>query len=201
MNLPNKITLARILMIPVFVLIFFLDVIPFNFLIAAIIFIVASLTDALDGYIARSRNLVTNLGKFLDPIADKVLVSTAMVLLLTMRESLFGVFSVGVGDGLYIATTVCVVVILAREFIISAFRQIAATTGLVMAAEKLGKYKTVCQDVSLFVIFLAADLTGTAGLVVAIIGLSLFAIATVLTIVSGISYIVKNRKVFGDSKE
>ena len=201
MNLPNKITLARILMIPVFVLIFFLDVIPFNFLIAAIIFIVASLTDALDGYIARSRNLVTNLGKFLDPIADKVLVSTAMVLLLTMRESLFGVFSVGVGDGLYIATTVCVVVILAREFIISAFRQIAATTGLVMAAEKLGKYKTVCQDVSLFVIFLAADLTGTAGLVVAIIGLSLFAIATVLTIVSGISYIVKNRKVLGDSKE
>lgn len=201
MNLPNKITLARILMIPVFVLIFFLDVIPFNFLIAAIIFIVASLTDALDGYIARSRNLVTNLGKFLDPIADKVLVSTAMVLLLTMRESLFGVFSVGVGDGFYIATTVCVVVILAREFIISAFRQIAATTGLVMAAEKLGKYKTVCQDVSLFVIFLAADLTGTAGLVVAIIGLSLFAIATVLTIVSGISYIVKNRKVLGDSKE
>ena len=83
MNLPNKITLARIFMIPLFVVIFYLPVIPYNYLIAAVVFVLAALTDALDGHIARSRGLVTNLGKFLDPIADKVLVSTAFILLLT----------------------------------------------------------------------------------------------------------------------
>ena len=80
MNLPNKITLTRICMIPVFVLVFFLDgILPFNFGIAAIIFVLAACTDFIDGHIARSRGLVTNLGKFLDPIADKVLVATAMI--------------------------------------------------------------------------------------------------------------------------
>ena len=197
MNLPNKITLTRILMIPVFILVFFLDAIPCNKIVAAIIFLVAALTDALDGHIARSRNLVTNLGKFLDPIADKVLVSTAMVLLLAMKDSLFVPYFNG--DALYILTVICVAVILAREFMISAFRQIAVTAGIVMAAEKLGKYKTACQDLSLFVLFLAADLSGTVGLVFVSIGLALFAIATVLTIHSGVSYIVKYRRVFKDA--
>lgn len=196
MNLPNKITLTRIFMIPIFVLVFFLDCIPYRNVIAGVIFVVAALTDALDGHIARSRGLVTNLGKFLDPIADKVLVSTAMILLLTMKESLFDPYFSG--NLIYILTVVCVAIITAREFIISAFRQIAATTGLVMAADKLGKYKTACQDVSLFVLFIAADLTGTVGQVLTIVGLSLFAIATILTILSGVSYIVKNKQVFLD---
>ena len=88
MNLPNKISITRICMIPVFVLVFFLNgILPFAFGIAAIIFAVAAFTDFLDGHIARSRGLVTNLGKFLDPIADKVLVATAMILLLTMNET------------------------------------------------------------------------------------------------------------------
>ena len=86
MNLPNKISVARICMIPVFVLFFFLDAIPYNHVIAAVIFALAALTDLLDGHIARSRNLVTNLGKFLDPIADKVLVATAFILMLTVRD-------------------------------------------------------------------------------------------------------------------
>ena len=89
MNLPNKISVARICMIPVFVLFFFLDAIPYNHVIAAVIFALAALTDLLDGHIARSRNLVTNLGKFLDPIADKVLVATAFILMLTVRD-IFG---------------------------------------------------------------------------------------------------------------
>lgn len=197
MNLPNKITLVRILLIPVFMLVFFLDVIPYGKIIAAVIFLVAALTDALDGHIARSRNLVTNLGKFLDPIADKVLVATAMVLLLTMKDSIFTPYFSG--NALYVLTVVCVVIILAREFIISAFRQIAVTAGIVMAAEKLGKYKTACQDVSLFVLFIAADLAGTVGLVFVSIGLVLFAVATILTIHSGVSYIVKYRSVFKDA--
>ena len=197
MNLPNKISLTRICMIPLFVLVFFLNVIPFHFGIAAIIFAIAALTDFVDGRIARSRGLVTNLGKFLDPIADKVLVATAMILLLTMKESLFAMLGTA-SDAVYLAATICICVILARELIISAFRQIAAVNGIVMAAEKLGKYKAAFQDVAIFVLILAADIPATAGTIVAYIGFGLFAIATVLTIISGISYIVKNKQVLKD---
>ena len=197
MNLPNKITLTRIFMIPVFVLIFFLDF-KYHFLMAAILFAVAACTDFIDGHIARSRGLVTNLGKFLDPIADKVLVSTAMLLLLTMQGNLFLKFE-GAAQGVYIATAVCICVIMARELIISAFRQIAAARGLVLAAEKLGKYKTTFQDISLFVWIFAADFSGKMGEIFAYVGLGLFAIATVLTIWSGISYVVKNKQVLKDN--
>lgn len=194
MNLPNKITLVRIFMIPVFVAVFFLSgILPYNHIVAAAIFALAACTDFIDGHIARKYNLVTNLGKFLDPIADKVLVSTAMLLLLTMQNT-FAVFGTA-SKGLYIVIAVCVCVIMAREFIISAFRQIAATNGLVMAADKLGKYKTTFQDVSLVVLLVGADLQGQAQLVVAWIGLVLFGIATVLTVWSGISYVVKNKAV------
>ena len=194
MNLPNKISVVRICMIPVFVLFFFLDVIPFNHIIAAVIFALAALTDALDGHIARSRNLVTNLGKFLDPIADKVLVATAFILMLT-EYSIFGLW----GNWIYIAASVCICVILARELIISAFRQIAASAGIVLAAEKLGKYKTTFQDGCIFFLLLSVDLSGTAGQVINMIGLVLFAVATVLTIWSGISYVVKNKAVLKDT--
>lgn len=194
MNLPNKISVVRICMIPVFVLFFFLDVIPFNHIIAAVIFALAALTDALDGHIARSRNLVTNLGKFLDPIADKVLVATAFILMLT-EYSIFGLW----GNWIYIAASVCICVILARDLIISAFRQIAASAGIVLAAEKLGKYKTTFQDGCIFFLLLSVDFSGTAGQVINMIGLVLFAVATVLTIWSGISYVVKNKAVLKDT--
>ena len=198
MNLPNKISITRICMIPIFVLIFFLDgVLPFNYGIAAILFVVAACTDFIDGYIARSRGLVTNLGKFLDPIADKVLVATAMILLLTMKDSLFAVFGVA-QNAIYIATAISGCVILARELIISAFRQIAAANGVVMAAEKLGKYKTTFQDVSIFVLILAAN-CGAASIYVAWAGIALFAVATVLTVWSGIAYVLKNKQVLKDN--
>lgn len=199
MNLPNKISLTRICMIPIFVVFFFLDIVPFHFGIAAIIFAVAACTDFVDGYIARSRGLVTNLGKFLDPIADKVLIATAMILVLTMKDSLFVMLGVA-ADAAYVATTVCICIILARELIISAFRQIAAANGIVMAAEKLGKYKAAVQDVSIFVLILAADIPAMAGQIVAYVGFGLFAIATVLTILSGISYVVKNKQVLKDKE-
>lgn len=206
MNLPNKISLMRICMIPVFVVIFFLDSIPFNFGIAAIIFAVAACTDFIDGYIARSRGLVTNLGKFLDPIADKVLVATAMILLLTMKDTLFAMLG-NAQNAVYVATAVSICVILARELIISAFRQIAAANGVVMAAEKLGKYKTTFQDVAIFVLILAADINTPDyyavpwGKYVVILGFVLFAVATVLTVWSGISYVVKNKQVLADKKD
>ncbi len=200
MNLPNKITLSRICMIPVFVAIFFLTMIPGNYVIAAIIFAVAACTDFLDGHIARSRGLVTNLGKFLDPIADKVLVSTAMLLLLTMKNSLFALLG-SASDAIYVVATICICIITAREFIISAFRQIAAANGMIMAAEKLGKYKTACQDVAIFILIFAAGFTGTFATVLAWVGFGLFAVATVLTIWSGISYVVKHSEVLHDKKD
>ncbi|MBQ8405973.1 MAG: CDP-diacylglycerol--glycerol-3-phosphate 3-phosphatidyltransferase [Clostridia bacterium] len=206
MNLPNKITLTRIFMIPVFVLFFFLDVVPFHYGISAIIFALAACTDFIDGYIARKYKLVTNLGKFLDPIADKVLVSTAMILMLVMKDGVFQTLR-GAADGVYIATAVCICVIMARELIISAFRQIAAVNGVVMAADKLGKFKTIFQDVAIFVIILAGGIGELIpashavpwDMYVLIGGLGLFAIATILTVWSGISYVVKNRKVLKDA--
>ena len=199
-NLPNKITLVRIFLIPVFVAVFFLSALgACRFLIAAVVFAVAAATDALDGHIARSRGLVTNLGKFLDPIADKVLVSTAVMLLLAAKEDIFGVFGV-LTDGIYVATAVCICVIMARELIISAFRQIAATTGFVMAADKLGKIKTVFQDASIIVFLVGASFADSVlGIVLLWVALVLFAVATVLTIWSGIAYVVKNSQVLKDA--
>ena len=199
MNLPNKITLTRIFMIPVFVLFFYLDMVPCNFLIAAVIFLLAAFTDALDGHIARSRGLVTNLGKFLDPIADKVLVSTALILLLT-RGIVFEI-SFFAGWGLIVAG-VCVAVILARELIVSGFRMIAAGRGMVLAADKLGKVKTVFQDLSIALILAGMSFLGRqAGTVVAIVGIFAFYVCTLLTVISGANYIIKNKKVLAEEKQ
>lgn len=197
MNLPNKITLSRIFLIPIFAVIFLLDVIPYNYFISAIIFIVASCTDFIDGYIARSRNLVTNLGKFLDPIADKVLVSTALILMLVKPEILNAL-----GDWAYITFGICVALILARELIVSGFRMVAASTGLVLAADKVGKYKTAFQDVAIAFILAGANFFGLVEFsnVLYYIGMVCMAIATILTIISGILYITKNTEVFKNSK-
>ncbi len=200
MNLPNKITLTRIFMIPVFVLFFYLDVMNgWNFLVAAVVFVLAASTDALDGHIARSRGLVTNLGKFLDPIADKVLVSTALILLLTRG----GVFEISFfsGWGLIVAG-ICVAVILARELIVSGFRMIAAGRGIVLAADKLGKLKTVFQDASIALILAGMAFIGyEAGVVIAAVGIFCFYICTVLTVVSGVNYVVRNKQVLSEEAQ
>ena len=200
MNLPNKITLSRIFLIPVFVVVFFLTVIPYNYFIACIIFIVASCTDFIDGHIARKYNLVTNLGKFLDPIADKVLVSSALICMLVKPEVLLVMWA---GEWVMIAAGVCVAVILARELIVSGFRMVAASTWLVLAADKIGKVKTTFQDIAIAMLLAGADFfsIAAASKVFNVIGLVCLAIATVLTIWSGTSYIVKNKKVFGSSVE
>lgn len=197
MNLPNRITLSRIFLIPVFIVVFFLDVIPhgYNYIAAAAVFAVASFTDFLDGHIARKRGLVTNLGKFLDPIADKVLVSTALILMLVRGAEIFQVL--WTQDWVLIAAGCCVAVILARELIVSGFRMVAASAGLVLAADKIGKFKTVFQDIAILFLLVGAVSFGseTAGDVLNGIGLAALAVATILTIWSGISYIVRNRAV------
>lgn len=200
MNLPNKITLSRICLIPVFAVIFFLDMIPYNYFIAAVIFVVAACTDFLDGHIARKRGLVTNLGKFLDPIADKVLVSTALIFLLVRPQILLVLWQ---GDWVLVCAGVCVAIILARELIVSGFRMVAASAGLVLAADKIGKVKTTFQDIAIAFLLAGANFFGLAKAseVINAIGLVCLAVATVLTVWSGISYIVRNRQVLQEQKQ
>ena len=195
MNLPNKLTIARMVMIPLFVLFFYLGF-SGHFFVALGVFALASLTDLLDGKIARRYNLVTNLGKFLDPIADKVLVSSALIVLLT--QSLF--FTAFLGDWAMIAGGCCVAVIFARELIVSGFRMVAADAGIVIAADKVGKFKTVAQDVAVIALLAFGgfyDIFGDSAGVAAVnyAGLIMLALAALLTIISGINYIVKNIQV------
>lgn len=170
MNLANKITTLRLLLIPVFVLAYYLLGRDMN--IAAIIFIVASLTDALDGYIARSRKLVTTFGKFVDPLVDKVLTMAAFIVLVEGK----------------ILPAWAVVIIIARELIITGFRTLAADAGKTIAASPWGKAKTISQMVSLVMLLVDINILNKLGIYV-------FYLAVILTIISGLDYIYKNKEV------
>ena len=190
MNLPNKISIARIALIPVFIALYYLTVIPYNFLYATIVFAIAAFTDFLDGYIARKYNMVTDLGKFLDPIADKVLVLTAMILMLT--DVAGGILPSVIGG-------IGVVIILARELIVSSFRMVAASKKVVIAADKLGKIKTVSQDIALVLLLLSKVAVGSVFTVIWWVGFGLFIFSVVMTLISGINYILKNKAVFAEN--
>jgi CDP-diacylglycerol--glycerol-3-phosphate 3-phosphatidyltransferase len=195
MNLPNKLTISRVIMIPIFVAFFYVYFVGHAF-VALAVFALACLTDFFDGRIARKYNLVTNLGKFLDPIADKVLVSTAMILLLTKAY----IFTINLGEWACIVAGICVAVILGRELIVSGFRMVASNAGIVIAADKIGKYKTATQDFSIVILLVFVGFYEIFGNTIAVqvlnyVGLALFALATILTIISGINYIVKNKQV------
>ena len=174
MNLPNKLTILRTVMIPFFILFLYTDWFHgYDKIIAAVIFIAASLTDMLDGKIARKYNLVTNFGKFMDPLADKLLVCSALIALVDLNK---------------IAAWI-VIIIIAREFIISGFRLIAAENGVVIAANYWGKFKTASQMV--MIILLILNFGGIFEILTNIfIWLSL-----ALTVISLITYIVQNKNV------
>ncbi len=179
MNLPNKLTVLRMIMIPFFLVALMVDDIPYGKWIALALFIIASLTDMLDGKIARKYNLITNFGKFMDPLADKLLVCSAMIALIEIGRIPAWV----------------VIVIIAREFIISGFRLVASDAGIVIAAGWWGKVKTVVQMV--MVIVLICDFGGE---VICIIENILIYAALALTIISLIDYLVKNKSVLSDVK-
>lgn len=208
MNLPNKITVCRILLIPIFIFFYLASFIPYGKLVALLIFIVSSFTDYLDGHIARKRNLVTNLGKFLDPIADKILVMSGLLLLIAVPITPNGgqiaepaIFPTYVG-------VIVGVIVLGREFIVSAFRMIAASKNVVIAADMSGKVKTVVQLISLVFYFTYAFvveefyfvIAGTPNMVISIVGYVLLATTAILTVISGTNYIVKNKKVLKEEK-
>ena len=174
MNLPNKLTILRVILIPFFVVFMLFDITgAADKWIALVIFCVASLTDMLDGKIARKYNLVTNFGTFMDPLADKLLVCTALICLTSMNR----------------LNVIVVLVIIAREFIISGFRLVASDNGIVIAASYWGKFKTVSQMA--LIIVLIMDLGGVWN----VVGTVLTWVALLLTVVSLIDYIAKNKQV------
>ncbi len=197
MNLPNKLTVLRMVLIP-FVMFFYLaSFIPHGIgkLVALAIFIIAALTDLLDGKIARKHNLVTNLGKFLDPIADKIL--TASVLFMIIADG-----TIPAPWGVIIVT-----IIIAREFMVSALRLIAASQGKVLAADIWGKAKTMVQMIAIpicmvlaFILTCGWSVPNWLALTIEVISFASIGLATVLTVVSGVNYLVKNRSCFKESK-
>ena len=188
MNAPNKITLFRVVLIPVFV-VFFLLRIPnetASDIIALCIFAVASMSDFLDGYLARKNNMVTDFGKLMDPLADKLLVCITLICFVKLR----GADAVGS----YSFPTWCAIIIMSREFVISGIRQLAADKGIIIAAGIWGKVKTVvqlfmCLDYIIMPVFLENGMEWFA-----VIGVVLMYLATALTVISLIDYIVRNRK-------
>ena len=203
MNLPNKLTMARILLVPLFVVFYFL---PFDFApyVAVALFVVAACTDFLDGYIARKYNLVTDLGKLLDPIADKTLVTAALFCVVATNPLQYGAGLTGqIGQHGQVILAVCGIIVLARELIISAVRQIAATKGVVIQANVYGKIKTITQDVCLPILIVLNGAKYVNSLffdVVWWVGFALLIVSTAITILSGVVYLVQNKKVFWESK-
>lgn len=177
MNLPNKITLIRIFMIPLFLIFMLIPEIPNGRYIAATIFIIAALTDILDGYIARKHNLITNFGKFMDPLADKLLVSSALICLVELK----------------LLAAWIVIIIIAREFIISGFRLIASDKGIVIAAGWWGKVKTNIQMIMSVMLIINLDNT-----IINVLEQIAVYLAIALTIISLIDYMLKNKSVLNE---
>ncbi len=177
MNLPNKLTMFRVILIPFFIVFLMVPQIPAGKWIALFIFIVASLTDLLDGKIARKYNLVTNFGKFMDPLADKLLVCSALICLIELSR----------------IPSWMVVIIIAREFSISGFRTVAADNGVVIAASYFGKFKTTFQMIA--VCLMIADIGALALLTTVITW-----IAVILTVVSLADYLIKNKAVLKETR-
>ena len=199
MNLPNKLTMLRIILVPVMIILFYIPWLSSNnifsykingvdhglswlYFIELILFVIASITDFLDGYIARSRNLVTSFGKFADPLADKILVFSVMAMFLLDYSGLLP-------KGQPLVPLWVYVVMLIREFAVSGVRMVAAKEGVAIAAGKTGKLKTLVTMIAIIVLFLS-------GLHDAVIyaGQVLIYIACLLTIISGVEYIVKGRQ-------
>lgn len=171
MNLPNKLTVARILLIPVFLVVSYLEKEQPMLLWSTAIFVIASLTDFLDGYLARKNNLITDFGKFMDPLADKALVAAALLILLQLQR----------------IEAWAVLIIVVREYSVSIIRAIAATNGKVIAASGGGKIKTVLQMASVIMLLLSIPYAGW-----------IFYLAVAMTLYSGIQYIWENRHLIAE---
>ena len=179
MNTPNKITVFRIILVPVFLLVYTLNI-PFRYFISLAVFATASLTDAIDGHLARKNNQITDFGKFLDPVADKMLVTAGLLALLS--EEICNVW--------------IVMIILIREFLISSFRMIAAAQGEVIPANIYGKIKTVVQMVSFFVILLLLGINSVNALPfrITLTANILLGVSALIGVISAVIYLKEGLK-------
>ena len=179
MNLPNKLTIARVIAVPFFIACYLLK----WYIPACIIFILASITDMLDGKIARSKNLITNFGKIMDPLADKILVYSAFCLFVADPNNLIPAWTF--------------IIILAREFLVAGVRAVAAAQGIVIAADMAGKIKTVLQMIAVPCILIGlSDINVKLAIVIGIAGQVVYYLAVLMTVVSGVNYTLKNKEVF-----
>lgn len=181
MNTPNKLTVLRLILVPVFIIFYLVDVIPYHYILSFLVFVIASLTDLLDGHLARKNNQVTTFGKFLDPLADKVLVISALVCFI---------------ENSYVSSVV-VIIIIAREFLVTSLRLIALShDGAVIAADNLGKIKTIIQMTSIITILLLLSVASVISLPafinIELISNILMWITALITVISGMSYLIKN---------
>ena len=189
LNTPNKLTVLRVLLVPLFLVFLLVGQIPAHYLLALIVFVVASATDSLDGHLARKNDQVTTFGKFLDPLADKILVLSAMISFIEIG----------------LCGSLVVVIMISREFMVTSLRLVAVSgDGTVIAAGLLGKVKTVVQMVSVVLILILCMLSEwsilPAGISVPVIAESLMWISAILSVVSGAQYIWKNRAAIGQLK-
>ena len=189
LNTPNKLTVLRVLLVPLFLVFLLVGQIPAHYLLALIVFVVASATDSLDGHLARKNDQVTTFGKFLDPLADKILVLSAMISFIEIG----------------LCGSLVVVIMIAREFMVTSLRLVAVSgDGTVIAAGLLGKVKTVVQMVSVVLILILCMLSEwsilPAGISVPVIAESLMWISAILSVVSGAQYNWKNRAAIGQLK-
>ena len=191
MNIPNRLSLTRLIITPIMMFFYLASFIPFGKFVALGLFIIGAITDFLDGHIARKYNMITNLGKFLDPIADKMLVTSALILVAC--------------DGTIVAPfgAIALAIFVGRDLTVDMLRQVASAKGVVIAADKLGKYKTFGQDIALpLLIFYSALCTMAANetllAVVMWVAYGFLILATALTIISLINYLVKNKSAFSN---
>ena len=175
MNLANKLTMIRVALIPFFLLVLYVVEPPYNIYVGVAIFVIASVTDFVDGYIARSRNLITDFGKFMDPLADKLLVSAALIYMTEV-----GMIPAWI-----------TIIIISREFVVSGIRLVAATNGTVLAASIWGKIKTAVTMVMIVYVMLDLPIPYYQ-----VLGWILIAAATFFTLLSGYDYVAKNWKMF-----
>ncbi|MDR2267028.1 MAG: CDP-diacylglycerol--glycerol-3-phosphate 3-phosphatidyltransferase [Christensenellaceae bacterium] len=183
MNIPNKITLARIGLTIVTIVLFLIEF-NYSYLLSAIVFTIAAVTDFLDGYIARRFKLVTNVGKFLDPIADKILVICSLILVVVK----------GVIPAPYGAIAMCIII--SRELIIGTFRQIAAASSIVLAADKYGKIKTVLQYIATPLLMISVRENNIVyNEIIYYIALAVLVLSVIMTVFSAINYVIKNKQV------
>lgn len=178
MNTANKITLIRIALIPVFLFFFLTDFVPYSYYISIAVFILASITDQLDGHIARKYNQITDFGKFIDPLADKILVISALIAMIEFD----------------MLSSIPVIIIISREFIVTGLRIVAISSGQVIAAAFSGKLKTVTQIVMTVYLMVIRDLYASLPWL-DIIGQCLVWLTVAITVYSGIEYLVKNKKI------